>query len=75
MRITADMHRRRIIGETKILELKDLFNHFKSKHNYNAETETNNAEQRLLKSLSRLYPKQKQVLRLVFYHDFKIGEV
>ncbi|MGQ0738459.1 MAG: RNA polymerase sigma factor [Bacteroidota bacterium] len=71
IRITvADRRRKQIIEEIKNLGFAELIKRLNEKQHYNEEA--NNIEGQLLKSLSELSPKQEQVLRLVFYHDFTI---
>ena len=70
----ADMRRKRVIEEIKNLEIGELLNRLTLRPNHDAETETENIHEQLLKSLSELSPRQEQVLRLVFYHDFTIEE-
>jgi RNA polymerase sigma-70 factor (ECF subfamily) len=73
IRITvADRRRKQIIEEIKNLEFAELLKRLTA-NQYDKE-ETSNAEEQLLKSLAELSPKQEQVLRLVFYHDFTIEE-
>jgi RNA polymerase sigma-70 factor (ECF subfamily) len=70
IRITvADRRRKQIIEEVKNLEFAELLKRFTPQQ---YDEVTSNIEEQLLKSLSELSPKQKQVLRLVFYHDFTI---
>jgi RNA polymerase sigma factor (sigma-70 family) len=75
IRITAaDIRRKRIVEDIKNLEIGELLHRLILRPNHDAETQTENIHQQLLKSLSELSPKQEQVLRLVFYHDFTIEE-
>jgi RNA polymerase sigma-70 factor (ECF subfamily) len=72
IRITvADRRRKQIIEEIKNLEFAELLKRFTTQHH---DEETSNIEEQLLKSLSELSPKQEQILRLVFYHNFTIEE-
>jgi len=75
IRITvADTRRKRIIEDIRHFEFRELLNRLTSRQRYDTGTEQNNVEVQLLKSLSELSPKQEQILRLVFYHEFTIEE-
>jgi len=70
IRITiADRRRKQVMQEIKNLKLAELLKRFASPH---SDAETNEMEEQLLHSLFELSPRQEQVLRLVFYHDFTI---
>ena len=69
----ADMRRKRVIEKIKNLEIGELLNRLAVKPGLDAEAETGNIHEQLLKLLSGLSPRQEQVLRLVFFiHDFTI---
>jgi RNA polymerase sigma-70 factor, ECF subfamily len=75
IRITvADIRRKRIFKDIRHFEFRELLNRLKSKQYYDAGTEQNHVEEQLFKSLSDLSPRQEQILRLVFYHEFTIEE-
>jgi RNA polymerase sigma-70 factor, ECF subfamily len=73
IRITAaDLRRKRFIREIKNVELHKLLNHFITKTDNPIQTGIESNNEQLAKALKELSPKQQQVLRLVFYHDFTI---
>lgn len=75
IRLTAaDIRRKKIRENIKFWELRDLFNRITTKQHYDAGTNEKGAREQLLQSLSKLSPRQEQILRLVFFHEFTIEE-